>query len=188
MKTATIVLRSAAAVAFAFFMSSASCDLFDKVDDVTFNVELEHTFHVNETAQKSNVSYSQFEVLDAADINSDFDKYKDHIKSVSVTSVTYTIKEVAQSDIIFTEGKAGFAAANATSATSLASLGVENIKLAENQVKNLPFDQAAVDQLANLLKSDKKANVFLMGKFNHTPAKFDVVVTVKGTITANALN
>jgi hypothetical protein len=187
MKTATIVLRSAAAVAFAFFMSSASCDLFDKVDDVTFSVELEHTFHVNETAQGQNVSYSQFEVLDAADINSDFDKYKDHIKSVSVSSVTYKIQNVAQSDIIFTNGKAGFSAANATTATSVATLGVENIKAAENQVKNLNFDQAAIDQVANLLKSDKKVNVFLMGTFNHTPAQFDVVVTVKGSVTADAL-
>ena len=186
MKTASVVLRTAFAVCFAFVMSSASCDLFDKVDDVTFEIALDHTFQVNETAEAQDVSYGLQELLDAASVNSDFDKYKDKIKSVTVTSVTYTIKNV-ETEVIFSDGVIGFSAATGSTATKVASLGVENIKAAENQVKNLPYDQAAIDELSNLLKNDKKANIYLSGTLSETPAKFDVFVTVKASITANAL-
>lgn len=192
MKTVSIVIRSAVAVCFAFVMSSASCELFDKVDDVTVPIELEHVFHVNETANGSNVVYAKYQLLDAADVNDDFDKYKSKIKSITITSVQYQITNVAQADIIFTNGKAGFSAISTTSisgvsSSDLASLGIENIKAAENQTKNLDYSQAGVDEFADLLKSDYKVNVWLTGTFAKTPAQFDVKVIVKANITADAL-
>jgi len=189
MKTVSLIVRSALAVVFAFVMSSASCDLFDKVDDVTVDVTLDHTFHVNETAENPDgMTYLEVELLDAASVNSDFGKYKDKIKSVTVTSVTYTIVNCGTADVIFTGGTIGFASASITAAPAqVASLGVENIKAAENQEKNLPYSQAAVDQLSSLLKDDKKANLFLIGTFDKTPAQFDVLVTVTASLVADAL-
>jgi hypothetical protein len=189
MKTASIVLRSAIALCFAFVMSSASCDLFDKVDDVTFEVSLDHTFTIDEDLEDENVAYSVTEVLDAADINPDFKKYKDRITAVTVTSVTYQISNVEQAEMFFTNGKIGFAevTASAPASSNLASLGVEDIKAAEGTVKVLPYDQAAIDALANLLKNDKKANFYLTGTLAETPAQFKVKVTVKASITADAL-
>jgi hypothetical protein len=169
-------------------MSSASCDIFDKVDDVTIEVELEHVFKVNETKDANNVSYNHFEVLDAADVNSDFEKYKDKIKSITVTGVTYEVQEhTVGTGTIFTNGNIGFSAASGSSATSVASLGVENIKAAEGQVKNLIFNQAGLDEIGKLLKDDHTVNVYLIGTFSKTPVKFNVKVKVKASITADAL-
>ncbi len=186
MKTASIVLRSAIAVCFAFVMSSASCDLFDKVDDVTFDVVLDHTFHADETDEASDVDYTLMEVLDAADVNSDFAKYKDKIKSITVTSVTYEIQNCEYTTVV-SDGIVGFSSVSASTASKVASLSVDNLKAAEGQVKNLDYNQAAIDELSNLLKNDKKANVYFSATLNETPAKFDVKVTVKASITADAL-
>lgn len=186
MKTASIVLRSAIAVVFALVMSSASCDLFDKVDDITVVITLDHTFNVNETATASDVEYQLQETLDAASVSSEFNKYKDKIKSITVTGVTYEIKN-CQTETVFTDGTIGFSAVSASDPVQLASLGVENLKLAENQVKNLTYSQAHLDALANLLKTDKKAAIYVTGTLSETPAKFDVKVTVTASITADAL-
>jgi hypothetical protein len=187
MKTAAIIFRSTAAICFAFFMSSASCDLFDKVDDVTFDVTLNQTFHVNETQTAQNVAYADMEVLDAAAVNSDFDKYKDKIKSISITAITYKVLAVATPSVIFTGGSVGYSAVSATTPSALVSLGIESPKAAENQVKNLSFNQAALDDFSNALKNDKKANIYMVGSFDQTPATFDVTITVTATITADAL-
>lgn len=189
MKTVSVLVRSAVAVVFAFVMSSASCDLFDKVDDVTIVVTLDHTFHVNEELESDDpVSYSLQELLDAADVNSDFEKYKDKIKTLTVTEVTYTVQNCNTAGVIFTGGVAGFSAASVTTAPSqVASLGIEDIKAAEGDTKNLPYSQAALDQLSNLLKDDKQANVYLVGTLSETPAQFDVVLKIKASITADAL-
>ncbi|HMJ69455.1 MAG TPA: hypothetical protein VK508_11185 [Cyclobacteriaceae bacterium] len=188
MKTVSLILRSAAAVCFAFVMSSASCDLFDKVDDVTIDVTLEHTFHVDEKLDADNVAYLDFEILDAADVNSDFAKYKDKIKSISVSSVTYEVQNhTVGTGTIFTNGKIGYSPANATSVSVVAALSVANIKAAEGQVLNLPFQQAGLDEIGNLLKNDKTVGLYLIGTFSETPVKFDVKVKLKCAMTADAL-
>lgn len=182
-------MRSAAAVCFAFVMSSASCSLFDKVDDITFDVELTHTFAVDETAiSKNPVTYGDKEVLDAADVSDEFDKYKDKIQSITVTGVTYEVQNhTVGTGVIFTNGKAGFSASTGSTASKVASLAIENIKAAEGQVKNLSYDQAALDELSSLLKNDKKINLYTSGTFSETPVKFNVVFKVKATIVADAL-
>lgn len=189
MKTVSVLLRSAMAICFAFVMSSASCDLFDKVDDVTIEVELEHIFHVNETAVSDNpVTYADVQLLDAADVNSDFEKYKDKIKSITVNSITYEVmNHTVGTTTIFTNGNIGYSAATGQSASSVASLGIQNIKAAENQVKNLDFSQAALNDMGTLLKNDKELNLFLIGTFSKTPVKFDVKVKMKTSMTADAI-
>jgi len=186
MKTASIVLRSAIAVCFAFVMSSASCDLFDKVDDITFETTFSHTFNVNETGDGTNVAYELKELLDAADLSSDFKKYESKIKSVTVTSVTYVIQNCSDGAIV-NDASVGFSAATSTTASTIASLGVDNLKAIEGQTKTLNYQQAQIDALSNLLKTDKKANIYLNATIAKTPIKFDALVTVKATIVADAL-
>lgn len=189
MKTLTVVLRSAAAVVFAFVMSSASCSLFDGVDDVTFDAKLEHVFTIDEKAISSGPKvYTKYELIDAAKVNTEFDKYKDKIKSVTVKSVKYTVMNYTTSDkVIFTNGKAGFSSANATTMSTLASLGVEDIQAAQNALKDLPYSQGDLDALANLIKDDKKCNVYLTGTFSKTPVAFQVKFTLECTLVADAL-
>jgi hypothetical protein len=188
MKTVSLILRSAAAVCFALVMSSASCDLFDKVDDVTLDITLEHTFHVDEKMDADAVTYADLEILDAADVNSDFAKYKDKIKSIMVSSITYEVQNhTIGTTTIFTDGNIGYSASTSTTVTSAASLGIQNIKMAEGQVLNLPFQHAALDDIGNLLKNDKTVALYLRGTFSETPVKFDVKVKLKCAITADAL-
>ncbi|MEI9919293.1 MAG: hypothetical protein WDO14_10895 [Bacteroidota bacterium] len=193
MKTTSIALRSAFAICFAFAMSFASCDWFDKADDVTFDVALTHTFHVNQTAEDTDVIYQVQEVLDAASASSDFAKYKDKIKNISVQGVTYEIQNCTISGILFTDGTIAYSAITATEPSSdpnigaVASVGVENVKAAENQEKNLQYSQVALNDMSNLLKNNKELNVYLKGTLSKTPAQFDVVLTVKASVTADAL-
>lgn len=188
MKTASVIVRSAMAICFAFVMSSASCDLFDKVDDVTFEIELSHTFNVDASPTDPK-SYLNKQVLDAAKVNSEFDKYKDKITAITVTSVTYKISNVQTTGIIFTNGSVGYSALSASTATSaqVASLGIENIDIAKDKTSNLPFDQNALNELSTLLKNDQKVNVYFKGDLNKVPAEFDVYVVIKASITADAL-
>lgn len=188
MKTAQIIIRSAFAVCFALVMSSASCDLFDKVDDVTFDISLDHTFNVNETTAGTNKVYELKQTIDAAAANSDFAKYKDKIKSITVKSVTYTVSNYTTANsVIFKDGAVGFSATAGSAATSVAKLNADDIKAAQGTEKTLDYNQAALDEVANLLKADKKVNTYLKGTFSQTPVKFDVKVVIKATVTADAL-
>src|ERR1043165_3260300 len=106
MKTSSFLHKSALAVCFAFVVSS--CSLFNKVDDVTFDVVLEHTFHIDQVAAGDDVVYQVQELLDAASVSSDFDKYKAKVKSVNVTSVTYEVQNCTTPGVIFTDGTAAY--------------------------------------------------------------------------------
>ncbi len=187
MKTVQIVLRSAMAVCFAAIMSSASCDLLDKVDDVTFEIELSDEFKVNETATATNKAYSLKETLDATS-NSDFAKYKDKIKSITITSVQYEVSEYTTAkSVIFKNGSIGFSSSAGSAPTSVASLNAEDLKAIVGQEKNLTYNQAAIDDISNLLRNDKQVGIFLTGTFSETPVAFKLEVKIKASITANAL-
>jgi hypothetical protein len=188
MKKASIVFRLSLAVCFALVVSS--CDWFDKVDDVTFDVTLSHTFHIDQTAAGDDVVYQVQELLDAAAVDSDFNKYKENIKSISVNSVTYEVQNCTTAGVIFSDGTVAYSVITVTEpdpTIAVADLGVENVKAAENQEKNLHFSQVALNDMSNLLKANKELNVYLNGTLSTTPAKFDVVLKIKATVTANTL-
>lgn len=190
MKHLQLALRAIAFFAFAAVMSSASCDLLGKADDVTFDVELTHVFNVNETADSkgSPVAYSHFELLDAATVNSDFNKFKDKIKSVTVNSITYTVSNYQSAkSVTFKNGQVGFSSASATSASVLAAVSSESLQAIQGQEKTLPIDQSGVNTVADLIKNDKKINIYTIGTLSETPVKFDVTVKLECTIVANAL-
>jgi hypothetical protein len=192
MKINSSLVRLAFAACLA--LSFGSCKLFDKADDITFDVTFEHTFNINQTAEDTDVIYQPApQLLDAAAVSTDFDRYKDKIKAVSVHGVTYEFKNVATSGVLFTDGKIAYSAATATTPDpdvnigTTALVGVENIKAAEDQEKNLQYGQVALNDMSNLLTTGKELNVYLSGTLSKTPAKFDVVLRVKATVTASAL-
>src|SRR5688572_2519839 len=84
----------------------SSCDLFDKADDVTFDVVLPLEFDpVNETLVSSSpVSYSDVKNLNAND-NAEVAKYKDKIKEITLNRITYEISDyAAPQPVTFTNG------------------------------------------------------------------------------------
>ncbi len=175
------------AVCFAAVMSSASCDLLDKVDDVTFEVELSEEFKVNETATATNKVYSLKETLDAT-ADADFAKYKDKIKSITITSVQYEVSQyTTDKSVIFKNGSVGFSASAGSAPTVVASLNAEDLKAIVGSEKTLSYNQAGIDEVSNLLRNEKQVGVYLTGTFSETPVAFKLEVKIKASITANAL-
>lgn len=185
MKKVLSVLRSAL-----FMCSTVAVLSCDKVSDVTFGVVLVHTFHVNQVAAGDNLVYQTEDVLDAASADSEFNKYKETIKSVAVANVTYTIQNCTTTGVTMSGGTLAYSSNRTTDpdpAIAVVDLGLGNIKAAENQETNLHFGQPAINDMSNLLKTDKQLNLYLNGTLSTTPATFDVVVKINATVTAGTL-
>jgi hypothetical protein len=185
MKKVSLVLRFA--LAFCVGAVAFSCD---KTDDVTFGVTLTHTFHVNQVAAGDDIIYELEEILDAASSDPEFNKYKKSITNVSVNSVTYTMQNVTTAGVLFTGGTIAYSSIIASEPDptfAVANIGVENVKAAENQEKNLQFNPVALNDMSSLLKNNKELNVYLKGTLSTSPAKFDVLLTINATVTANTL-
>ena len=182
MKTLQFALRTAAAVCFAFIMSSASCSLFDKVDDVNFDAKLPIEFVVNETAVSQTAkAYTDTKTLDATQ-NSDVAKYKDKIKEFKVNKITYVISGyVAPNAVTFTNGALSVVSSGKTLATAT------SVNLQSTAETDLTADTAGFNELAALLKADKSETVKLTGTFSSTPVAFKVTVYFYTTITAEVL-
>lgn len=181
-------LRTAMAVCVIFLMSNASCELFDKVDDITFNVVLEHPFTINETAISNGpVTYSDIEIVDAAKVNTEFDKYKDKFQSIKVNKITYIVSDYAAPEkVLFTNGKLGFSAEGAQ-ASVLGDLAFQDIQAVSGTEQTLTINQAGLDQVASILKEDKIVVIHTTGTFSKTPVAFKVRVKLDCTVTADAL-
>lgn len=197
MKIFHLALRSAAALCLAVFLSSASCDLFGDADDITFNATLEHTFQVNETADsQSPVPYAskpQDEVLDAAKINSEFDKYKEQIESISIKKITYTLSDYESKypAIAFSGGSLTFSHPTVPTTETTVVGNVQDMNLQASASAGTPFtlnvDQVATDKIAKLLKDDQQVRIHAVGTLSKTPLKLKVKVTVECSVTASAL-
>lgn len=185
MKKVLSVLRSALIMCSAVVVLSC-----DKVDDVTFGVVLTHTFHVNQIAAGDDLVYQTEGLLDAASVDSDFNKYKENIKSVAVANVTYTIQNCTTAGVTLSGGTLAYSSNRTTDpdpAIGVVDLGLGNIKAAENQETNLHFSQVAINDMSNLLKAYKQLNLYFNGTLSTTPANFDVLVKINATVTAGKL-
>jgi hypothetical protein len=161
----------------------SSCDLFDKADDVTFDVVLPLEFDpVNETlVSPSPVSYSKSKNLNAND-NDQVAKYKDKIKEITLNRITYKITEyVAPEPVTFTNGSLTIPGKTLASATN-----VNLQSTAETELTNI--DEAGFDEFAKQIKSNKNVDVTVAGTFSRTPVAFKVTAYFHVSITANALD
>ncbi len=180
-------LMGLAVIAFTF----SGCDLVDKADDVTFDIELTHTFVIDETFD------SEGEPVDYADADSwdpkeepEFDKYKDKIKEIIVNSVSYTVTDYqAEGDVTFSDGVGSFKATT-NSATALASarLPIQNVATSVGGEFTLDYTVDQLNAIAEHLESIEPIFFQVSGTFSETPVTFKVPVTIHCTIKANALD
>ena len=182
MKILHLALRTAAAVCFAFMMSSASCDLLDKADEITFEAKLPLEFVINETAVNAgSKSYTYSKTLDATQ-NAEVAKYKDKIKEIKVNKISYVISGyAAPTPVTFTNGKLTVASSGKTIASAT------SVNLQSAAEADLTTDIAGFNELAELLKADKSETVNLVGTFSSTPVAFKVTAYFHTTITAGVL-
>ncbi len=188
MKIFNVLLRSALFVGFAFMGSSLSCDLFDKVDDVTFDVEISHVFVIDENfdSQGSSVTYLDSDIIDPTQ-NDEFNKYKDKIKDLTINSVTYSVEnfDPGSAGTSFTNGMGTFlASAGGASADASAVLGFTTIPGAAGTLNYTVSDLQAI---AQQLKDLNSVEFQVSGTFDQTPVAFNVVVVLDCTIKADAL-
>jgi hypothetical protein len=158
----------------------SSCDLFDKVDDVSFDAELPMEFAINETADNpSGKDYSASKILSASS-DPDVAKYASKIKEFKVNKITYTISPGANPNTVtFTNGtlKAG----TKTLAT------ISSASLSNTAETELTADTAGFNELATKLLGDLQEEVTLAGRLSKTPVTFTVTLKFYVTITADAL-
>ncbi len=158
----------------------SSCDLFDKVDDVSFDAELPLEFQINETdVNSSGKDYSASKLLSASS-DPDVAKYASKIKEFKVNKITYTISPGATpGTVTFTNG--ALKAGPKTLAT------ISSASLSNTSETDLTADTAGFNELATKLLGDLQEEVTLTGRLSQTPVAFTVTFKFYVTITANAL-
>jgi hypothetical protein len=196
MESLRFAIRSAAAICLAIFMSSASCDLFQNADVVTFSAKLDHSFSISEEANnpggKDYTTNPVDEVLDAGDVNADFKKNADKIESITINSVTYVLSGYESQDcakVAFTNGTLTFSDPDATNGGGVVISGISHadLKSAQGTTHTLTFTQAQADELANLLKNKKKVRIHAAGRLSCTELFLDVKATLDCKISAKVL-
>lgn len=187
MKLFQLAIRSLGVVCLAFMLSSASCSLFDKVDDVNIDLELDHTFVINASSTDP-LSYVDVNEFDPTD-NADFNKYKSKIKEVTIKSVEYSVTNyVGDPSITFSNGKGSFSTVG-TSSTALASasIAIQNISAAQGVTKTLDYTVQGLEAIGNEMEQLRAVKFEVSGIVSEVPVAFNVPVKIKMTIKADAL-
>jgi hypothetical protein len=198
MKSLRFALRAFAAICVAFFMSSASCELFQNADVITFSAVLEHKFNITEEADfPGGADYATDpadEVLDAATVNADFAKHADKIESIKINKVTYVLSGYSADPncqpVAFSNGTLTFSDPDVGGTVNVVSnVSNANLKGASDSgtVFTLPLDQDAADQISNLLKEKKKVRIHAAGRLSCTNLFLKVSAKLDCTITARVL-
>jgi len=191
MKIFNIVLRSALFIGFAFTCSSLSCDLFDEADDITFDVQIEHVFVINETLDSNGepVTYLDSDIIDPTQ-NAEFNKYKDKITELTIDEITYTVTDYDPSSpgVFFSNGMGSFSAsAGGSSAFASAALGFQDIQGSVGGSFSLDYSTSDRQQIAQQMKDLQSVTFQVSGTFSETPVAFKVPVVMHCTIKADAL-
>jgi len=160
----------------------ASCNLFDKVDDVSFNTEFEESFVINGATTDP---YSSVITLDATS-DPEVNKYKEKIKEITINKITYTVTNYNGPAGTTFSGDALFGAN-----PSLGSVAISNLNLgsasSSGEEFELDLSQETVDKVTNQLKADKKVAVTLAGTFSNEPVNCVIKLKVNAKVTADAL-
>lgn len=159
-----------------------SCDLIDKADDVSFDVEQTVTFNINETASNpTGKNYTDTKTLNVAN-DPDITEYASKIKEFKVKKVTYTIifSSVPGGGVTFNNGKI-----TTSTGKTIATSG--SVSLNNFDEHNLTTDNAGLEALASSLLSKKQEQITLSGFLTQTPVAFSVDFTFYLTVTADAL-
>lgn len=165
-----------------------SCDLLDKADDVSFDTTLEQNIYAAESNPGTNVDYDDVITLDATS-DPDINEYKSKIKGFKVKKITYKVMSFDGTPGTTFSGTLAFGDAS-TSASSVAAT-ISNLNLSAAVTSGTEFevtvDQADVNEIQEMLKSDKAVKIYLDGTLTQTPAYFTLHVILDVTVEADAL-
>jgi len=158
------------------------CELFDKVDDVTFDVELPLEFLIDEQMESDvPVIYSDMAILNALD-EPEVAKYKDKIREIKLNKITYAITNYsAPGTVTFSNGTLSMAGAGTlASASSIPLMNTPDTELTTTNATGF-------NEFANQIIDDKQVTINLDGTFSTTPVAFTLTAYFHVTIKADAL-
>ena len=165
-------------------LTLTGCDLFDKVDDVTFQGVLPVEFVVNEgVISDVPVEYSETRILDALE-NDDIEKYRNKIKDIKLNSVTYEIKNYdAPGEVTLSNGSVKIVSSGKTLVT------VPSIILKETAETELTsLDASGLLEFANELEANKQIEISMGGTLSSTPVAFTLVAKFHVTVKAEVID
>lgn len=160
-------------------LSLNSCDWFDDVTkkDVNFTADLPVLLHV--------VQNEEGEITDeiALDPLSDdeFDRYKDDIKNIEITSLSYKISELKSDhqDLKF-DGKIEYkiGAKNKASLANLTGVDIKSLA-ASGAEQNIEIPSAALAEIIKAFEDHNEVTLFLSGKLSEVPVDFKMEIIAK---------
>ena len=165
-----------------FLFLRFSCE---DIVDVTEDFWLEQDF----TVKSPLTSFDEDYVIDALAASSLIETYKDNIKSIKVTEVTYELTYFSGSATQqINSGALKVADPNWVSEETIADITNQNLQDLVGNEQSLTIQQAGVDKLAELIKnSPHKAVLILTGEANEAPLDFVVKFRFKVTMVASPL-
>jgi hypothetical protein len=190
MKIKMFRLGLAIAAVFAVATIFTSCNLFDKVDDITFPSELQVIWTVDEDGEHFNFAYSDTRTVKLSD-DPEIEKYINKIKDVKIDKITYKIEEYeAEGDAVFlTAGNASFSSGSSSNAVVVPFAATAGINLQTSSGEaELEIDEQGLTELAAIFKQEKELEMNAAGILSKTPVSFKIVSTFYIKITAEVLD
>ncbi len=185
MKRPSIIFPGASTLLIALF-SFSGCDKIDDATDVSFDVEFEGEFVINEASDLDEEPYSSTLTVDAKS-NSKVADYAAKIKDIKVNKITYRITDYAASGAItFLNGKMSFGNVGAAP-TVVATVGSLNLQTQGGVETELDINESELNEIAATLLQTLEVAVYTEGTLSDTPVAFKVPVKFYVTITANVL-
>ncbi|MBK9291763.1 MAG: hypothetical protein IPM52_09080 [Bacteroidetes bacterium] len=162
----------------------SSCEKLKSLADVEFDADYETELNVDiQPTFKSGVgTFNQTITIDPL-TNADFQKYKDKIKNISISSAEITITQLDPSPIVIS----GTLTASAPNLPS-ASWSLNNETLTVNKVITLDNNNQQFDKLKDIFNTKNPFDVNVQGQASVPQGTFKCKVKFKTKVKANPLN
>jgi hypothetical protein len=178
---------SGAVVLLVLVFSFYGCDKIDEATDVSFDVEFEGEFVIDEQGDLGEEPYSSTLTVDAKS-NTKVADYAAKIKEIKVNKITYRITNYAAPGgaVSFLNGKMSFGTVGAAPSV-VATVGSVNLQTQGGVETELDINQDQLNSIANTLLDELEVAVYTEGTLSNTPVGFKVPVKFYVTITADVL-
>jgi hypothetical protein len=180
------LIYSGTFISLMVLFSFSACDKIDEATDVSFDVEFDGEFVINEASDLDEEPYSSTLTVDAKS-NSKIADYAAKIKDIKVNKITYRITDYAASGAVtFLNGTMSFGTVGAAPSV-VATVGSLNLQTQGGVEAELDINESELNEIAATLLETLEVAVHTEGTLSDTPVAFKVPVKFYVTVTANVL-
>lgn len=165
----------------------SGCDKIDEATEISFDVEFDGEFVVNEAGDLGEEPYSSTLTVDAKS-NTKVADYAAKIQAIKVNKITYRITDYSAPGgaVTFLNGKMSFGTVGAAPSV-VATVGSLNLQTQGGVEAELDINESELDEIAATLLETLEVAVHTEGTLSDTPVAFKVPVTFYVTITSKVL-